>query len=155
MDLPTPCADWKVSDLVDHVVGGNGWVQQLAGREPAPVPDDLPGAVAASADAAHAVFAAPDGMSRMFELPFGTMPGAGFIGMRASDIFTHSWDLAKATGQSTNLDADLAAETLAAARERVQPSFRGPGRPFADEQPCASDRPVADQLAAFLGRHVG
>ncbi len=38
MSAPTPCSDWDVTALVDHVIGGNGWVQQLAGREIAALP---------------------------------------------------------------------------------------------------------------------
>jgi uncharacterized protein (TIGR03086 family) len=154
MSAPTPCLEWDVTALVDHVIGGNGWVQQLAGREIAAVPLEKAGALAASAAGAHAVFAADDGMSRMFELPFGTLPGAGFVGLRASDVFTHAWDLAKATGQSSDLDPELAAEALAAAKIRIQPALRGAGRPFQAEQPCPVGRPVADRLAAFLGRVV-
>ena len=154
MNAPTPCSDWDVATLVDHVIGGNGWVQQLAGREVAALPDEKSGALAASAAGAHAVFASEDGMSRMFELPFGTMPGAAFVGLRASDVFMHAWDLAKATGQSSDLDPELAAEALAAAKMRIQPAMRGAGRPFQAEQPCPDGRPVADQLAAFLGRVV-
>jgi uncharacterized protein (TIGR03086 family) len=151
----TPCSEWTVAALVDHIVGGNTWVQGLAGRQPVAVPDDdRVAAVAASAEGAQAVFAADDGLTRMFELPFGTMPGAAFIGMRTSDAFVHAWDLAQATGQSTHLDDELAAEALAAARMRIQPQMRGEGRPFRAEQPCPEDRPIADQLAAFLGRNV-
>lgn len=62
--------------------------------------------------------------------------------------------LAAATGQSTDLDPELAVERLAAARALVGPQFRGPGKPFADEKPCPRERPPADQLAAFLGRTV-
>jgi uncharacterized protein (TIGR03086 family) len=155
MSLPTPCADWDVAALVQHIVGGNTWVQGLAGREPQSLPDGDPvGAVTASADGAHAVFAAPDGLTRMFELPFGTMPGAAFIGLRTNDVLTHAWDLAKATGQSTDLDPELATQALEASRMRINENFRGEGRPFGAEQPCAEGRPVADQLAAFLGRSL-
>jgi hypothetical protein len=59
-----------------------------------------------------------------------------------------------ATGQSTDLDPELATEQLAAVRQAVRPEFRGPGKPFGEEQPCPSGRPTADQLAAFLGRRV-
>jgi uncharacterized protein (TIGR03086 family) len=93
-------------------------------------------------------------MSTMFKLPFGEIPGQVFIGMRTSDVLTHAWDLAAATGQSTDLDPELAAEQLAAVRAYVGPQFRGPGMPFGDEQPCSSERAPADQLAAFLGRKV-
>jgi uncharacterized protein (TIGR03086 family) len=154
LDLSSPCTEWNAKAVIDHVIGGNQWVQQLAGREPAAPPDDLAAAHAATAAGAQEVFAAPDGLTRPFELPFATMPGAAFIGMRTSDVYTHAWDLAKATGQSTDLDPELAAEALAAARERLKPSFRGEGRPFGEEKPCPAGRPVADQLAAFLGRVV-
>ena len=90
----------------------------------------------------------------MFKLPFAEIPGQLFIGMRTSDVLTHAWDLAAATGQSTDLDPELAAEQLAAVRAFVGPQFRGPDKPFGDEQPCASERAPADQLAAFLGRKV-
>ncbi len=153
--LPTPCDGWDVADLVDHVIGGNTWVQGVAGRQPIAVPeDDKVTALAMSADAAHDVFAAEDGLSRMFELPFGTMPGVAFIGLRANDLFTHAWDLAKATGQSTDLDHELAAEGLKAVRMRIQPQMRTAGGPFGPEQPCPEGASPADQLAAFLGRVV-
>jgi hypothetical protein len=66
----------------------------------------------------------------------------------------HAWDLAKATGQSTDLDPELAAFSLDAAMQRMGPGFRGEGRPFGEEQPCPNGRCEADQLAAFLGRAV-
>ena len=39
-----------------------------------------------TAAAAQDVFARPDGMSTMFKLPFGEIPGQIFIGMRTSDV---------------------------------------------------------------------
>src|SRR5260370_1365174 len=97
---------------------------------------------------------APDGLSRSFQLPFGTLPGAAFIGLRTTDVLTHAWDLAQATGQSTDLDPELAAEALEASQERISPAFRGPGRPFGEQQPCPEGRSKADELAAFLRRVV-
>jgi uncharacterized protein (TIGR03086 family) len=153
--LPTPCPEWDVAALVDHIIGGNGWVQGLAGRQPAEVPaDDKVAAVAASAEGAHSVFSAEGALSAMYELPFGTMPGRAFIGLRTNDLIVHAWDLAKATGQSTALDEELAAEGLAASRMRITPEVRGEGRPFGAEMPCPEGRGACDQLAAFLGRTV-
>ncbi|HET9876603.1 MAG TPA: TIGR03086 family metal-binding protein [Mycobacterium sp.] len=153
---PTPCSEWTVGDLIEHVLGGNERVGQWAGdHEQPPVrPDDLAEAHRAGASAAQEVFARPDGMTALFELPFGQVPGSVFIGMRSTDVLTHAWDLATATGQPTDLDPELATQLLAAARERVQPDFRGPGKPFGEEQACPPDRSPADQLAAFLGRKV-
>jgi uncharacterized protein (TIGR03086 family) len=154
LDLPSPCTEWDAKAVIEHVIGGNQWVQQLADQQPPALPDDRAAAHAASAAGAQAVFAASDGLTRAFELPFATMPGSGFIGLRTSDVFAHAWDLAKATGQATDLDPELASEALEAAKMRLSPAFRGPGRPFGEEQPCPAGRPVADQLAAFLGRVV-
>jgi uncharacterized protein (TIGR03086 family) len=152
----TPCSEWTIHDLIEHVIGGNEHVGIWSGstEEPAARPDDIVAAHRAAAAAAHEVFARPDGMSTMFALPFAEIPGQVFIGMRTSDVLTHAWDLAAATGQSTDLDPELAAEQLAAVRAFVGPQFRGQGQPFADEQPCSSERAPADQLAAFLGRKV-
>ena len=151
----TPCSEWTIQNLIEHVLGGNEHVGIWAGGDEPPVrPDDVVAAHRATAAAAQEVFARPGGMSTMFKLPFGELPGQMFIGMRTSDVLTHAWDLAAATGQSTDLDPELAAEQLAAVRAFVGPQFRGPGQPFGDEQPCSSGRAPADQLAAFLGRTV-
>jgi uncharacterized protein (TIGR03086 family) len=152
----TPCSEWTVDDLIEHVIGGNERVGPWSGsaEEPPARPDDLVAAHRAAAAAAQDVFGRPDGMTTVFKLPFGEIPGQMFIGMRTSDVLTHAWDLAAATGQSTDLDPELAAEQLAAVRAFVGPQFRGQGMPFGDEQQCSSDRAPADQLAAFLGRKV-
>ncbi|WP_057334023.1 TIGR03086 family metal-binding protein [Mycobacterium tuberculosis] len=153
---PTPCSEWTINDLIEHVVGGNEQVGRWAASpiEPPARPDGLVAAHQAAAAVAHEIFAAPGGMSATFKLPLGEVPGQVFIGLRTTDVLTHAWDLAAATGQSTDLDPELAVERLAAARALVGPQFRGPGKPFADENPCPRERPPADQLAAFLGRTV-
>ena len=154
LGVRSPCTEWDAKAVIDHVIGGNQWVVSLAGGHSSALPDDFRAAHAESAADAQAVFAAPDGLTRMFELPFATLPGAAFIGLRTSDVFTHAWDLAKATGQPTDIDPELAAEALKAAQERISPAFRGPGRPFGEQQPCPDGRSKADELAAFLGRIV-
>jgi uncharacterized protein (TIGR03086 family) len=83
------------------------------------------------------------------------VPGKIYIRMRTTDVLVHAWDLAVATGQPTNLDAELAVRVLAVTRQHLGPDLRGRGKPFGEEQPCPGDRPPADQLAAFLGRAVG
>jgi len=89
-------------------------------------------------------------------LPFGDMPGSAFVGIAATDTFTHGWDLAKATGQPTDLAPDLAAGLLGGVRTSIPDSFRGPDgkAPFGAEQVAPAGSSNADQLAAFLGRTV-
>lgn len=148
---PTPCSEWTIQDLIKHVVGGNNMVARRGSDESSSESADLE-AYRTSAAGAIDGFSGPDAMIAVYELPFGQVPGSVLIGMRTTDVLTRAWDLAAATGQSTDLDPELATEMLAVARERVQPAFRGPGRPFGAEQPCSPDSPPADRLAAFLGR---
>lgn len=151
LDDSTPCTEWTVRELISHVVAGN----QRVGGGVADVPSDagtLVAAHAASGTGAQTTFAAPDGLTRTFDVPFGTVPGAVFVGLRTTDVLVHAWDLARATGQETDLDPELADAMLEWSRRMIRPDLRGPGRPFADEQPSSPTAPLADQLAAFLGR---
>ncbi len=158
MGAPTPCAEWTVGELIEHVIGGNEKVVLRAGLRSEPDgswPADLIEAHRRGAAAAQQVFAAPDGMTIMFELPIGPVPGSWFLWMRTTDALVHAWDLARATGHSTDLDPELASHLLAGSRRLATGALRGPGKVFGDSQPCDQARPPADQLAAFLGRPVG
>jgi uncharacterized protein (TIGR03086 family) len=154
LDLPTPCEKWSVAKLIAHVEGGNQWVAGLGGREAFEPPADRVAAHAATSAEAQAVFEADDGMTRMFDLPFGTLPGAAFAMIRAGVLYTHSWDLATAIGVPTDLDAELGEAIFAATSPFLGDSLRGDGRPFGVAQPCAESRPMADRMAAFLGRKI-
>ena len=158
MDGATPCSSWKVSDLVNHIFDAQGFfISGVTGQPPAPADrsaGDLSAYDAATADAV-AAFSGEGVMGKMLTLPFGQMPGAAFAGLAATDVFTHGWDLAKATGQSTDLAPDLAAALLAGAKQAISPAFRGPeGAPFGTEQEAPAGSTNADKLAAFLGRTV-
>lgn len=157
----TPCAQWKVSDLINHIVGGQYFFEACAqGAPPAGGETDFSATdfVSAFDDGAQrslAAFRAPGVMDQILTLPFGQMPGSAFVGIAATDTFTHGWDLAKATGQDTNLDATLAGQLLAGARQFISPGFRSPdGGVFGLEQQAPAGASNADQLAAFLGRKV-
>ena len=162
LTLPTPCASWQVSDLINHIVGGQFFFAAVAsGEKPSRVrPDfsaaDFVGEFERGSTAAIAAFDEPGAMERTMHLPFGDLPGSVFVMIAATDTFIHGWDLAKATNQPANLDPDLAAELLTGARPFLSDSLRGPeGKAsFGPEQPCTPDAPQVDQLAAFLGRVV-
>ncbi len=159
---PTPCASWDVAELINHIVGGQHFF--LAGLEGKPPsgeqPDFAAGDFVAAFDEASSAclagFQAEGVMEKTYKLPFGEMPGAAFMGLATTDTFQHAWDLAKATGQSTDLAPELAGALLAQSQQSIQESFRGPEghAPFGPEQPAPADAAPADQLAAFLGRTV-
>lgn len=160
MNEPTPCESWDVSSLINHIVGAQHFfIAGLKGTPPAESPDFASSDFVAAYDAASAemvaLFQADGVMEQIFKLPFGEMPGAGFMGLAMTDTFQHGWDLAKATGQSTDLAPELAAALLDQSKQAIQDSFRGPeGAPFGVEQPCPDGATKADELAAFLGRTV-
>lgn len=123
-DLPTPCADWDVRGLVNHVAAGNRMAARLldgCSREEATatIAADVlgadPVATAVAGDAAQtAAFGEPGALERVCHHPMTDMPGAMLIGFRVGDLTLHAWDLARATGGDEALDADLVAEVWAA-----------------------------------------
>jgi uncharacterized protein (TIGR03086 family) len=101
-------------------------------------------------------FGKPGALEKNVKLPFGEFPGRAFLGLATSDTFTHGWDLAKATGQPSDLNPELASQVLDNVKQSIPDTFRGPDgkAPFGPALDAPADAPPADQLAAFLGRKV-
>lgn len=158
----TPCASWDVAGLINHMVGAQHFfTAPLTGEAPA---DDMPDFAAGdymaawdeASSASLAAFSAEGALEGTVTAPFGEMPGPAWMGIAMNDTFTHAWDLAKATGQDTNLAPELAAAILAQAQQTIPDAFRGEegAAPFGNQAECADDACAADKLAAFLGRQV-
>ncbi len=158
---PTPCASWDVAGLVDHIVNGQSFFRAgLLGEKPSEA-SEKPSAgdfLAAYDDATRScldAFNADGALDGIVKMPFGEMPGAAFMGLAINDTLTHGWDLAKATGQSTDIAPELSAMVLEQSRHAIQDSFRGDeGAPFGPEKEAPAGATNADKLAAFLGRNV-
>jgi uncharacterized protein (TIGR03086 family) len=161
LSRPTPCTEWDVRDLLNHMIGGN-WmfaraangeqVERPAGGMPDLAGTDPAGAYAESAKAVLEAWDDPSVLTRTVHLPFGEVPGQFALGLRFSDTVVHTWDLARATGQDEAIDAELCRAATEVARANVRDDFRGPGRPFAAPIDVPADAPPHHQLAAFLGR---
>jgi uncharacterized protein (TIGR03086 family) len=156
---PTPCPDWTVRQVVNHLIGMNRvFAALLAGQPPPPRPsadhveDDPVGAYRGSAAALLAAFGRPGVLERTYHGPLGSATGAERLQIRLYDLLAHGWDLAQATEQAADLPEDLAEQSLAFARtqltEQARPGRFGPAQ-IVDEQSSAIER-----LAAFLGRAV-
>ena len=163
LDDPTPCSSWKVRDLINHLVGGSYFFAAAMNGESPGDGSDAPDFASSDFRAAYEqgsklavdAFAAPGAMARTVTVPFGEFPGAAWMGLAATDTFTHAWDLAKATGQSTDLAPELAEQLLAGARQAISNDIRGDEPlPFGAEKDCPDGATPADRLAAFLGRTV-
>ena len=74
--------------------------------------DDYKGAFHRAADDANDAFDDPGAMDRIVKLPFGEMPAGMAVNIAIFDVATHAWDLAKATGQSTDLDPEVTGRSL-------------------------------------------
>ena len=158
----TPCASWKVSELINHIVGGQFFFAAAVNGEKVESEEldcsagDFLATFDQGSKACLAAFSAAGAMDKICHLPFGDMPASVFVNIAATDTFTHGWDLAKATGQATDLLPGLAAGLLEGAKAAIPESFRGPeGKsPFGAVQTAPAGASNADQLAAFLGRTV-
>ena len=80
------------------------------------------------------------------------MPGPLLAGFTTLDIAVHGWDLARATGQPTELDPELASWVLAVAQRILPPEPRGGEIPFGPVIPAPPAAGPYAQLAAWLGR---
>jgi uncharacterized protein (TIGR03086 family) len=161
LDDTTPCASWTVRDLVNHIIGVPLYFAAAAEGREAPSDDssdftsgDLMAEFNDGAARAVKAFRAEGAMEKTMKMPFGEMPGSIVANIAATDSFTHGWDLAKATGQPTDLDPGLAEELLVNAKAAFPDSMRGADgvAPFGPEVAAAPGACAADQLAAFLGR---
>jgi uncharacterized protein (TIGR03086 family) len=151
-EMPTPCEAWNVRQVLEHMIGGN---RRIAGDPPAEdddvIGDDLSAAYAASAAGAAATFEAAGGLDRTFKLSFGEVPGDVAVRARATDQLAHAWDLAKATGMSTDLSPALYVTGLELLQHRFATTGRNPVS-FAEEQLPLVGASAADRFAAFAGR---
>jgi uncharacterized protein (TIGR03086 family) len=162
LDLPTPCASWKVCDVINHVVaGGYFFAAVAAGEEPMDAADrpdysagDYHASFADGSAKAMAAFHDEGALERTVRPPFGEVPGSVFVMIAAADVYTHGWDLARATGQPSELDAETGEQLLAFATGMMSDDFRGPDpdAPFGPRVDVPESAPVADRLAGFLGR---
>lgn len=155
---PTPCDEWDVRALLSHLVLGNRrFAAQIEGDEPPdpsrdPLGRDHVKAFRASAEICEAAFRADGALERTYQAGIGEVDGTTFAMLRVVEAVVHGWDLAKATGQDTAFDPEVAEPALRFTRGRLEGQPRPPT--FGPEQPTPPDSTPADRLAAYLGRTV-
>jgi uncharacterized protein (TIGR03086 family) len=159
-ELPTPCSDWNVRQLVNHLVYENRWTPPLfAGRTIAEVGDRFEGdllgddpkaAWDGSAKEAVAAVQEQGAMERTVHLSFGDVPGSEYAMQLFADHLIHGWDLARAIGADERLDPELvgACEGWFAAREDA---YRDGGSVGPRPQ-VPSDADPQTRLLAMFGR---
>ncbi|MFD5898730.1 TIGR03086 family metal-binding protein [Streptomyces sp. NPDC060366] len=158
LTLPTPCVEYDVHGLLDHLFQVITNFQALAGKgesdfgsPPERLSDDRRERFAAEIDGLIGAWAAPgaeDGLTGAMNMPARTV-GAMALG----DLTVHSWDLARATGQPYEPDAAVV-RMLGVEFAALAPTARSMnvfGEPF----PVGGDATAFESLLAETGRDPG
>jgi uncharacterized protein (TIGR03086 family) len=153
-DAPAPVTEWTARDVVEHLVT---WLPGLLGSHGV----DLAGVPADGgtvkrwerhAAAVQAVLDDPASRERVVQDPhFPEMSLTQMVDrLYTTDVFMHTWDLGRATGQDATLDAEHCAELLVA-MEPLDGMLRDSGQ-YGPRVPVADDASAQDRLMAFIGR---
>ena len=163
--LPTPCRSWTAAQLGDHLVqdlrqftvtatgGRPDWSERAH-----VVARDRPAAFRkGAADLLDAWRQAGD-LTGTITLPgMGEVPARFPVDQQSAEFAVHAWDLARATGQSTDLDPQVGQAALDWIRGALRPQFRGDeadGKAFGPEVSIPDHAPLYNRLAALAGRHA-
>lgn len=164
LTAPTPCANLRLDALVAHI-GGLALAFAAAGRKDfGPLTDTAPTfdveldenwrtEYPARLDELARAFGDPaawEGMTRAGSVEFPAEV-AGLVAL--TEVVVHGWDVARASGQSYDVDAQTAAAVLPhvmqiAAEDPVEGLFDA-------AVPVADDAPVVDRIVAMTGRDPG
>jgi uncharacterized protein (TIGR03086 family) len=154
-EASTPCAEWNVHEVLDHVCQGcQGIAGGLQGQAP---PEEMPDLLAngpaqgwVNAHAALVAAATPENLAAIHQMPFGDVPGEVAVSVITADALVHAWDVAQGAGVNIEISDELAEWALATWKQVVPPEGRQGG--FADVVPVADDAGAVDRLAGYTGR---
>lgn len=152
LDHRTPCADFTVRGVLEHMVGGaTAFAAAYRGETPAEpdLSDPLAAFPAVLGDLVAAI-TAPGALDRTVAAPFGELPGETFARFVVLDGLVHGWDMAVATGQPYDPPGALVAAADAFARTALDPLRDG--QTFADAVEPGADTSPIERLAAYTGR---
>jgi uncharacterized protein (TIGR03086 family) len=156
-DSPSPCDGWTARDVVGHLTE---WIPGFLGAQgvefpPVPsVQDDPAGAWDAVQATVAKALADPALAAKPVETPFSTQSLAETVDMIVTgDVFTHTWDLARATGQDETLDPDQLQRMMAAMGSMPDEALRSEGM-FGPPLEVPADADDQTRFLAFAGRRA-
>lgn len=162
LDAPTPCAEFDVRELVNHLLLWGPSLVGAAHKEsvPPPAEAEMPAdgewasALEAQLDRIVAAWREPDAWQGTTYLGGTTeLPASMVGGMVVGELVVHGWDLARATGQQPTWPEDLLrylhAEVSEVAEQGREMGAYGP----AVAAPASAS--TLDQLLAVTGRAPG
>lgn len=155
LTLPTPCTEWSVQNLIDHMIGSTAYLRgALAGLPPSPSIDSSANDFADGAAAVLSGLAEPGAFERVCMSPLGFEWTIAHAVMGTTmDTLIHTWDLATATGQSAALDPALVAMCIDVFLPEMPERGREGGLVGAAVA-VPADAPAAAQLLGATGRSM-
>jgi uncharacterized protein (TIGR03086 family) len=160
LGAPTPCTEFTVHDVIDHmIVLGGSFAHRFRGETPPAVTAPaVYGRVPAdefrtAMDDLLAAICTEGATERILETPVGTMDGETFARVVAFDGLVHAWDLAVATGRPLRVDPDVVSAVHDFARRALTDDLRATGM-FAPATEPPADASAIESLAAHSGRSV-
>ncbi|MFL6204323.1 MAG: TIGR03086 family metal-binding protein [Acidimicrobiales bacterium] len=154
LDNPTPCTDYTVRGVLEHMIGGaTAFAAAYRGEQPSEpdLSDPLGDFPAVLGDLVGAI-TAPGALERTVAAPFGAVPGETFARFVVLDGLVHGWDMATATGQAYQPPDELVAAADAFAHEALDPLRDG--TTFAEATDPSPGAPPIVRLAAYTGRQT-
>jgi uncharacterized protein (TIGR03086 family) len=149
-DLQTPCAEWNVRELVDHVLAWQAQGVGLLGADLAPDADW---------DEIRAAFDATlsDPAQLTGDVPeFGGLPKQNMAGFLIGDLLIHSWDLARSIGADDTLPPAAVEATTIGLHHAPEALLRGTNplgaKMMAPPVDVPDDATAQDAMIAFTGR---
>ena len=156
----TPCAEWDVRQVVNHIIGENLWAAELFGGKTVEqvgtrldgdlTGDDPAAAYRQSVDVARQAVEAPGAMAATCHLSFGDYSGSDYAAQIFMDTLIHGWDIARGSDQQIRMDAELVSPCLPIAEELTR-KFRAAGV-FGEDLPVPDDADQQTRLLALVGR---
>jgi uncharacterized protein (TIGR03086 family) len=146
---PTPCEDWTLRDLLDHVTGGNRFTSAILRGDSAA--DAMTKTIASFADpdgGNHqsamgdmvAAFNTSGALEREYDHVAGTLDGRNVLRLRLHDLIIHAWDIGQTLDPKPELPTDLVAWGLAELDTARSPARQHFGAGSAGTGPSLQDR---------------
>jgi uncharacterized protein (TIGR03086 family) len=154
-DAPAPVEGWCARDVVAHLVEWfPAFLSSATGlvldRGPSPH-DDPVAAWHVHVDAVQRLLDGPQSETAFKHPMVGEMPLPIAVDrFYTTDVFLHTWDLARATGQNERLDPQTCEELLAG-MQPIEEVLRTSGQ-YGPAVPVPDDADVQTRLLGFIGR---
>jgi len=151
LDRPTPCSEFSIGQLVDHLIGSLVTLGGMTGAVVTPAATGTAESrVAYTAQQALEAWQRR-GLEGTVKRGERDMPADLAAGILSLELLIHAWDFAVASGQEVTVSDEVSSYVLELAQQVISPQARAGGS-FADAVEVGPDVDILNRLIAFAGR---